>query len=458
MFHNNIIPIYHIAIMIDFSNICQGPLDLNTCGKSAADIITDDESLQDIGIETTLSTVEYGQQVSTSTPETPIDFTESKSIITEVSKSSNSTSSTASTTSDSSSSSKSQPKTKKGKMTTTLPERYALSIANNPVKHLFTSLIVSVIVTSIVLTFGNVKLEAGTKGFLSRGTTIANRSTQALLLHREMASKSRTDPSAADDRPIDFYCSGKWYGSKEMLDPSSTWLNSIWKTKDTYNLQPPQVSALDATAMYEMCLAEENTLNFLQEHNLCYKCPTVDGGTETTKKCLQPYSLVAAARLYLNYLRGNFQAEVLEPSISCNELYSLWSENVQNQFTSLLIECTEYMLELAGIKPVASETSSMCSQVPILTSTIVDDQFLQTGIIKVTSSIYATKTDDITLESLYKADRNQSFVSTYNTEESLFEQGVYESGMNALHVPGKDNFGFVQVCLYASYIHVLFFI
>ena len=338
------------------------------------------------------------------------------------------------------------------KKMTTIPQRYALSIARNPMKHLSASLIVSILVTIVVLTFGNIKLEAGTKGFLSRGTVIADRSTQALLLHREimgMGAASQSIDPLEEEHSIDFYCTGQWYGSREMIDPSATWLNSIWKTKDADLLQP-QVSALDANAMYEMCLAEENTLSVLEDHDLCYKCSIDDTNDRALKKCLQPYSLVAAARLYLNSLRGIFQPEILVPSISCDDLQTQWSETVQIQFTSLLIECTEYMLELAGIKPLDEEKSSMCSQIPILTSTIVDDQFLQSGIIRVTSSIYATKTDDLTLESLYKADRDDLFISQIGHTgdiqiESSFEQGVYESGNNALHVPGKNNFGFVQV-------------
>lgn len=338
------------------------------------------------------------------------------------------------------------------KKTMTIPQRYALSIARNPTKHLSAALIVSVLVTVVVLTSGNIKLEAGTKGFLSRGTVIADRSTQALLLQREMgmgAASQSFDPLEDSERSIEFYCTGQWYGSKEMIDPSATWLNSIWKTKDADLLQP-QVSALDANAMYEMCLAEESTLSVLEEHDLCYKCTIDDTDDRAPKKCLQPYSLVAAARLYLNFLRGIFQPEILVPSISCDDLHAQWTETVQNQFTSLLIECAEYMLELAGIKPWDEEKSSMCSQVPILASTIVDDKFLQSGIVRVTSSIYATKTDDLTLESLYKADRDDLFKSQIGHTGDIqiktsFEQGVYESGMNALHVPGKSSFGFVQV-------------
>ena len=55
------------------------------------------------------------------------------------------------------------------KKTTTIPQRYALSIARNPMKHLSASLIVSILVTIVVLTFGNINLEAGTSGGAAAG-------------------------------------------------------------------------------------------------------------------------------------------------------------------------------------------------------------------------------------------------------------------------------------------------
>ncbi len=72
----------------------------------------------------------------------------------------------------------------------------------------------------------------------------------------------------------------------------------------------------------------------------------------------------------------------------------------------------------------------------------VDRQFLLTGIVKYTSSIFATKRDDATIRTLFEMDRSNLFPSPDRTTEgsSAFEDGLYEVGVNALYATGRLGF------------------
>lgn len=155
-----------------------------------------------------------------------------------------------------------------------------------------------------------------------------------------------------------------------MVDPDKLYLNSVWKTIDTDGEKPP-ISALDADALYELCAAEEGTLRVLEEGDLCYKCPADgDDSMSPRRKCLQPYSLVAAARLYLNFLDGVLEPELVQPSISCTSLRVNWTASIQAQFTSLLMDCTNHLLEKTELKPLDNGKLSNCP-IPLFTAPLV---------------------------------------------------------------------------------------
>ena len=66
-------------------------------------------------------------------------------------------------------------------------KRYAQFIARNDLKILSVTIIISSIVVLVVVLFGNVHIQASSnKGLLSRGTRIADESTQSFILNREM--------------------------------------------------------------------------------------------------------------------------------------------------------------------------------------------------------------------------------------------------------------------------------
>lgn len=241
--------------------------------------------------------------------------------------------------------------------------------------------------------------------------------------------------------------------------------NSVWKTADA-DSSTPQASALDADALYEMCVAEEKTLQILEEEDLCYKCP-VEG---SEPRCLQPVSLVAFARVFLTFLDGNFDAgnldDMLVPPITCEMLRDRWTPVLQGYFTSMITSCTNYMLEWYGDKPLEDGKYSQCLDERIRTATVVsfrdcvdfglssvpfspivprdsplqvDDQFLLTGKVRYTSSIYATKSDADSAQRMFDLDQAGRFPSS-GREGSPFEQVYYELTVNSMYTTIKVGF------------------
>ena len=233
------------------------------------------------------------------------------------------------------------------------PEQYSISIARHPALHLSIALSISLIITAIVIIFGNLNIQVGNQGFLTRGTLIADRSTQVLKL-RDGGNERRV-LADEEEGSSHWYCKDNgaaWYGSGEMLSPHEVNLNSVWKTKS------PEISALNRDALYELCIAEVATLQVLEERDLCYACPidgtnTEDGSRDM--KCLQPYSLVALSRLYLNFLDGVVEPEFIVPSMSCNDIRTKWTYEVQKQFTSILMDCTS-----AKLTPSKEKVQPIC--------------------------------------------------------------------------------------------------
>ena len=170
----------------------------------------------------------------------------------------------------------------------TLPQRYALSIAQNPGKHLSVALLFCIIITASVIQFGNFTILATNEGLLTRHTAVSDKATQMLALNQERESEEdRTLKEVTEISSCEIDLLGKGVGFN---------LNSVWKTIDADELSPV-VSALDADALYEMCLAEEATLQILEEHDLCYQCPIDKTDDSAPKKCIQPFSLVAMTRI-----------------------------------------------------------------------------------------------------------------------------------------------------------------
>ena len=319
-----------------------------------------------------------------------------------------------------------------------LIQRYALSVATNPKRHLFITLVVCALLTVAAIVGAhssgfeiNFELEI----WLTRFTPIANRAMQQYV-HLSNAAKifgkSNNDTKHfvdfdgqtinVDDPPSsEVVCSGQWYGSPFMTSDRQLNFNTIWTTKGDSQ------SALDSTALYEMCLNEEHVLQVLEENDLCYKCP-VDDDAQGQKSCIRPYSLVAAARLYLqtiSTLSMDLTPSIyLTPSLSCEDLQTAWTEDVQASFSDVLVECANALLEKYKLKDAGDGHSTQCLLPDAkMVASLVDFEFPSTGNVKHSSAVYATKHDSESLDQMYQLDKSNSFAQDCSALTGLYEVG-----------------------------------
>jgi len=331
-----------------------------------------------------------------------------------------------------------------------LSQRYASSIARHPAKHLVVALLLSTTLSIIVFTKGNLHLDAPNVGWFTKGTLIANRAAQEEIIQRaaegeiiarELMGAQHKYYDERERRDEELYCSGSWYGSSKMLDPDEINMVSVRKIMGVN-------SALDADALYEMCISEEHTLDVLSENDLCHKCAVEnelswdDDSTKDQERCIQPYSLVRLARLYMRSKSGFFElgTEHLVPSVSCDGLKRFWTTTVQRKFEEILLECTQSMLEKTQLKPATNADYSLCDDFPMMTASLVDDQFVETGRVQYTSSIFATKNDPSSVKAMYLADKENRFRSSPIGKYSLFEQELHDVGMNTLYATAEQGF------------------
>ena len=345
-----------------------------------------------------------------------------------------------------------------------LPQRYARSIATRPLLHLLFAFLVTATLTALVVTRGNFRLRVDAVGFFSRHTPIADRITSLYAswnvnahthtpLNDENAWNRRLGGISIGPLTNDPHCSGSWYGSDRMTKADNLHLTTIWKTIDAGDTTTDnEISATDANALYEMCVVEEINLRVLDENDICHKCPVVVKGESSNpsnisddreeRKCMKPYSLVTLARFYLLFLEGNLEPlsntrEFVEPSLSCDDLRSQWTDAIEVQFTSLLETCTNYMLERVGLAESTGKYDA-CAEFPINTAPIVDDDFLLTGIVQYTTSIYATKADKQSVDKLYDLDQSNRLVGVASDE--YFQHAYHEVAINSLYTTSKQGF------------------
>jgi hypothetical protein len=318
-----------------------------------------------------------------------------------------------------------------------LPQRYALSVATNPKRHLFITLVVCALLTVVafmIVAMSGLKIDFVKFGiWLTRDTLVSNRVIQQLIHLSNSTflfgrvprvefiingeSVDMNDPPSSE-----VVCSGQWYGSPFMTSDRQLNFNTIWTTKGDSQ------SALDSTALYEMCLNEEHVLQVLEENDLCYKCP-VDDDAQGQESCIRPYSLVAAARLYLqtiSTLSMDLTPSIyLTPSLSCEDLQTAWTEDVQASFSDVLVECANALLEKYELKDAGDGHSTQCLLPDAkMVASLVDFEFPSTGNVKHSSAVYATKHDSESLDQMYQLDKSNSFAQDCSALTGLYEVGV----------------------------------
>jgi len=154
---------------------------------------------------------------------------------------------------------------------------------------------------------------------------------------------------------------------------------------------------------------------------------------------------VGLARVYMRAQYGfkSLGTEHILPSMSCERLKSVWSARVQKEFKEVLLECTSYMLEELQLTPASNLEYSSCKTFPIMTASLVDDQFLDTGRVTYTSSIFATKNNPASVKLMYNAEKGKLLQNPLKSEEyssSSFEDNFFDVGINTLYATSKQGF------------------
>ncbi|CAJ1969356.1 unnamed protein product [Cylindrotheca closterium] len=302
-------------------------------------------------------------------------------------------------------------------------ERQSMRIARIPRIFLSTTLLVSVILSVVGFTVGGFDANVDNAGWQSRGTDIANKQTQLLLVsrfkdelfaegeprwrdllsnvqpgwqteslgddgtddglsrrlksieseesqwyletsHRDLQATLDLDVADLGQRLIAGLpnCNIGWYANiTDLLYEEHLW--PIWKTEN------PSTTLLSPNMIKDICVAEENTQRVLEANNFCFGCQ---------EGCLPPYSPVLFARIVVE---NGF-------SMTCQQLSEGWTQ-YQAATENSWAACTKDLKEVYDKDGFTMPTS--CP--PGFTAALVEENFDSTKFMTYTSSIFATNAD-----------------------------------------------------------------
>jgi hypothetical protein len=351
-------------------------------------------------------------------------------------------------------------------------ERQAKAVARNPCIYLWVALIVSFAMSAIAIIVGEFTIEAESNGWTTRGTVIADRQSQSILV-RNYQWDLLHGGEEAWERLTNNIQQPRWETEEESEDggdgddgrrrlsadslrdvilPKSDILylendqkqrhlpfvmNNVMKRRlqeqsgilegcDTtlytsesfasdprlwpvWKSQSKSTSLLSPEALRDICVAEENTQRRLEEQGLCFGC---DEG------CLPPYSIVLYARLMVSDGLG----------MSCEELRDAW-DPYQAATEEQWKECVEELK--ATYEPTT--TVALPESCPWSFSThMADGTFDESMVLTYTSSIFATESWEATdlYERVEDFDLGSNLVKgTYDTQ---YQQFVAEYESDAL--------------------------
>jgi len=344
-----------------------------------------------------------------------------------------------------------------------LLERLARGVARWPKTCLIVSLFVATILSFIGIYFGNFEIVVENVGWPSRGTVVADRQTQNLLVRQHSLKLSNpnissyywedlttniqpgweTGPREEDkkDKPVDTNGNNRALSenmfirrvlSENMLgeqndsikrrnittfldecdvnvylDPSfllrqKLW--PIWEVASGKGSRQAPTSATDPEVLEDLCLAEEHTQQVLQDNRLCFGC---DEG------CLPPYSIVLYARFAVPY----------GLNMNCSELAAGWSL-VREEEEASWRKCIEYWKGTDGDLDAMLGVKNRGPCPTFFSPALVDKWFEQTGRVQYTSSLFVT---NFSPDRLYAVsddfDRGTERIEgAYDTQFQLFTE------------------------------------
>lgn len=313
-----------------------------------------------------------------------------------------------------------------------LAERAAIRISRRPRLWLGSVVAVSIVVSLLGLLLGDFQIVVDNAGWQSRGTLIADRQSQFLLIFRNrhrlfndrngkwwdelinnvqpgweqqgvglrrrlengdastMASKlgfnfDQPKHKIQERRSLPFPLTDDMKRKLQLMGNNTNffacdrdWYGSrmvvdthlwpIWKVRDT---SEPNI-LLNKHAFRDLCRAEERTQQILIDNDLCYGC---DGG------CLPPYSIILYARLTLT--RGAF--------LNCDDLAEAWGSYINSNQASedQFVQCAKDMRDT--YQPLRDGDQLPASCPTFFSATLIDEGYAESATLQYTSSIFATK-------------------------------------------------------------------
>jgi protein dispatched 1 len=323
-------------------------------------------------------------------------------------------------------------------------ERTSRRVARNPHTHLWIALITAMTISVLGMYFGQFTISLEKIGWPCRGTLIANRQTQWMLIFRNREKLSKKNNSHVwrnltttvqlgweVNRADTANATGK--GNKTLTNPGNNNtleaqghnetldeqginktleeqgnMTSLHHTPtdimtlldqcdvDMYNraefferskLWPvwkvtgSNSSALDPLVLQELCMAEEQTQAILHANGLCFGCGN--------GQCLPPFSLVFYVRFSLPNGFG----------MTCQELAQAYAP-IQHATEQEMTKCVQYLRGVTDFLYDAEIDRGPCPS--IFSPHLVDNLFDKTGRVTYTSSIFVTYRNRTDIKLMYK--------------------------------------------------------
>ena len=141
-------------------------------------------------------------------------------------------------------------------------------------------------------------------------------------------------------------CNTSWYEDyDQILEPDH--LIAIWKVQPNIkNKDAVTKSILDVDVLTEICKAEANTLQSMQDADLCNKCFDT---TDQPRSCLPPHSITTLLRLKFDKMTA-----------TCEELMEDYAP-IQEEFKSDMVACTKKYIDVFDRSSlVPGDTNGTC--------------------------------------------------------------------------------------------------
>ena len=360
-------------------------------------------------------------------------------------------------------------------------QRAALRMARYPRTHFWVAFTLALGLSIFAFIAGDFSVAADNDGWRSRGTLIANRRQQAMLVYynqhnlfgenneavwtdleetvqpnweegsdgdqrrrRRLRLETNIDAVVEARRPPSIMQSSVFQillhrhleettnrsiAEEEMKStPSFSQCDTTWYTDGRMvsesHLWPvwkvkkdEYPSALDPQVLEDLCVSEAHSQQILMENGLCHGCPG------SSDQCLPPYSLI----LFLRLLIGEDAMD-----IDCSTLVERYTQlNLKPVLEASFEDCVTALKE-------ANNVTVMPPQCPDgFFPSLLDEFFMESNNnVQYTSSVFVTPSDNVTIEALYDVvdeyDKGTDLIEgAYDTQNEDFVELLTETAVSS---------------------------